>query len=543
MQPAGSATASPPQPKIIRFPMDNTGLRPERLPLLGRVRSQDEVTKDLLNLVETVKDPEAEISLIEGQTKLLQLRREVTRIVIANPNIADVEIFTDQPEPRQVNTGRLLNVSGRMFGTTTLSIWDETNRPVTFLVRVSLDTKDLESRIRQSFPGAEIKVRQAGPQIILEGQAPDSKTLADIVQLVSLTVTTNLSYQTMLRSSGGGGMGMGGAGAGMGMGGAGGGMGAGGAGGGMGTGGGMGGGMGGGGMGGMAGGGGGWPPRVHDRQPCHRPGTSTDSAARQDCRNQPERDPEHGGGLGLCSGQVDLRVGTRRANAPRPWISRLTRPFPRPPEQAGSSSRPSRRWVAPISPRPTANSALFGVFDAGHFSLFIEALRINSLAKILAEPNLVALEGQPARFLVGGLFPFPVPQSSSIPGGTAVVTVQFQRFGTILTFLPEILPNDVIRLDVEPVISNLNFAQSTTVEWGHRPVDRRAKRPHRRRAARRTNARDRGVAPGAHERHHHPDTRAGRSADRRTVVQRQHDRDHRDRDRRARDARACLAAR
>jgi pilus assembly protein CpaC len=44
-----------------------------------------------------------------------------------------------------------------------------------------------------------------------------------------------------------------------------------------------------------------------------------------------------------------------------------------------------------------------------------------------------------------------------------VVTVQFQRFGTILTFLPEILPNDVIRLDVEPVISQLNFAQSTTV--------------------------------------------------------------------------------
>ena len=88
------------------------------------------------------------------------------------------------------------------------------------------------------------------------------------------------------------------------------------------------------------------------------------------------------------------------------------------------------------------------------------------LAKILAEPNLVALDGQPARFLVGGLFPFPVPQSSSIPGGTAVVTVQFQRFGTILTFLPEILPNDVIRLDVEPVISQLNFAQGTTVDGG-----------------------------------------------------------------------------
>ena len=39
----------------------------------------------------------------------------------------------------------------------------------------------------------------------------------------------------------------------------------------------------------------------------------------------------------------------------------------------------------------------------------------NSLAKILAEPNLMALDGQPARFLVGGLFPYPVPQSSLDP--------------------------------------------------------------------------------------------------------------------------------
>jgi pilus assembly protein CpaC len=127
--------------------------------------------------------------------------------------------------------------------------------------------------------------------------------------------------------------------------------------------------------------------------------------------------------------------------------------------------------------QPAANAQLFGVFDAGHFSLFIDALRSNALAKILAEPNLVALDGQPARFLVGGLFPFPVPQSSSIPGGTAVVTVQFQRFGTILTFLPTILANDVIRLDVEPVISQLDFAQGTTVNGGRVPaIDERSAR-------------------------------------------------------------------
>ena len=143
--------------------------------------------------------------------------------------------------------------------------------------------------------------------------------------------------------------------------------------------------------------------------------------------------------------------------------------------QAGVSRKP---LAERIRPRQRATRApLFGVFDAGHVSLFIDALRSNALAKILAEPNLVALEGQPARFLVGGMFPFPVPQSSSIPGGTAVVTVQFQQFGTILTFLPQILANDVIRLDVEPVISNLNFAQTTTVGTGIVPsIDERSAR-------------------------------------------------------------------
>src|SRR5262249_12183289 len=117
----------------------------------------------------------------------------------------------------------------------------------------------------------------------------------------------------------------------------------------------------------------------------------------------------------------------------------------------------------------TSAGNLFGIFDAGHFALFIQALRSNSMAKILAEPNLMALDGQPAQFIAGGLFPYPAPQSSSIPGGTAVVTVKFQPFGAILTFIPQILANDVIRLDVEPIFSELNFAQATTVNGGAVP--------------------------------------------------------------------------
>ena len=169
----------------------------------------------------------------------------------------------------------------------------------------------------------------------------------------------------------------------------------------------------------------------------------------------------------------------------------------------------------------TASSGgqLFGVFNSGHFSLFINALRANSLAKVLAEPNLVALDGQPARFLVGGNFPYPVPQSSSIPGGTAVVTIQFARFGTILNFIPQILANDVIRLDVEPVVSNLDSANGTAITGSTRSGDRRAECAHRRRVERRTDAGNCRLDPdpdhGGLE--SHPRTR--RSALGRTVVQ------------------------
>ena len=150
--------------------------------------------------------------------------------MVANPAIADVELLTDQPN------SRLINLYGKRFGTTSLTMWDQTNRSVSFLVRVSLDTKDLETRIRQTFPGAEIKIRQVGPQVILDGQVPDSKTMLDVLQLV----TTTLMFSPGLTGGGqGGGGGMTGGAS-------------------MSGGGGMGGGMAGGGMGGggMAGGGG-----------------------------------------------------------------------------------------------------------------------------------------------------------------------------------------------------------------------------------------------------------------------------------------------
>jgi len=95
----------------------------------------------------------------------------------------------------------------------------------------------------------------------------------------------------------------------------------------------------------------------------------------------------------------------------------------------------------------------------------IKALQQRDLLQILAEPNLVTLEGKEASFLAGGSFPFPVLTSTSTGGSTApVVTVQFKQFGVQLNFTPTVTSTGAINLKVAPEVSALDFANSVTLQ-------------------------------------------------------------------------------
>jgi pilus assembly protein CpaC len=115
------------------------------------------------------------------------------------------------------------------------------------------------------------------------------------------------------------------------------------------------------------------------------------------------------------------------------------------------------------------SNTFFTIFPPGHFEMFFSALRQNSLAKILAEPNLIAMNGHQASFLAGGQFPVPVPQAVTGGAGTTV-TVQFQEFGVRLAFVPYILDNEIIRLAVDPEVSTVDTTLSTTLVPGGSPV-------------------------------------------------------------------------
>ena len=96
-----------------------------------------------------------------------------------------------------------------------------------------------------------------------------------------------------------------------------------------------------------------------------------------------------------------------------------------------------------------------------HLGAVIEALHQKNLLQILAEPNLVAVNGKEASFLAGGEFPFPVVQPGA--GGLATVTVQFREFGVRLKFTPVIQPNGNIHMHVTPEVSTLDFADAVSV--------------------------------------------------------------------------------
>src|SRR5271157_5367590 len=363
------------RPKVIQLRRDSTGLVPARPPGPTPRRSSDEVAKDVSNLIEKIQEPEAEIALVAGECKVVQTKRTLTRIVVSNPLVADVELLADQPE------ARLLNVTGKSFGTTSLTLWDESNRPVSFLVRVTVDSREMETRVNQAFPGAQVKVRQVGSQIILDGQVPEAKMMSDILQVVQSAIRTSPGFRAMM----GGGGATGGAGGGT----------AGGA----------------GGLGGAAAG-----LTIINRVVIPGPrqvllhvkiAELNRTALRQigvnwlDTKGRSIIGSSAGGANAGSVGATASASHSQGASNPIGFLSPVTSTF----EGTGTAS---------------SGGQLFGVFKSGHFSLFINALRANQLAKVLAEPNLVALDGQPARFMVGGNFPYPVPQSSSIPGGTAV---------------------------------------------------------------------------------------------------------------------------
>ena len=103
-----------------------------------------------------------------------------------------------------------------------------------------------------------------------------------------------------------------------------------------------------------------------------------------------------------------------------------------------------------------ASSSINAIFRSGTITGFIDALKQQNLAKILAEPTLITMSGQEARFLAGGEFPIPIPQSFG------VTTIKFKKFGVGLSFNPTVLNNQRISMKVATEVSELDFSNAVS---------------------------------------------------------------------------------
>ena len=84
----------------------------------------------------------------------------------------------------------------------------------------------------------------------------------------------------------------------------------------------------------------------------------------------------------------------------------------------------------------------------------LRVLRQEGAFRELAEPNLVAMNGQQASFLAGGEFPVPVLQMGNNGSG---ITIIWKEYGVRLNFKPTIIDEDHIRLELEPEVSTIDF--------------------------------------------------------------------------------------
>jgi pilus assembly protein CpaC len=100
---------------------------------------------------------------------------------------------------------------------------------------------------------------------------------------------------------------------------------------------------------------------------------------------------------------------------------------------------------------PFVNSGVASEWSSGNNAIggALRALERDGLLRTLAEPNLTAVSGEPAKFLAGGEYPVPVVDS------LGQVSVVYKEYGVGLSFTPVVLTEGRISLKIESEVSEL----------------------------------------------------------------------------------------
>ena len=315
-----------------------------------------------------------ELALEAGQNRLLLLSEEITRISVADPQVADLKVVT----PTQV----LLTAKG--VGNTDLTLWNRANQPLVIALQVARNLDPLRKQIHELFPGQDVKVSAAGELVVLSGQVSDVRMPERISELARLhakqvanlvQVTGNQQVQLEVRFA-----------------------------------------------------------------------EVTRTGVREIGVNLFHKD------------RNGYRVGgmTSPRTFPGDFLNTTNNP-------AIPGTGPRGLWgpgLPPDVPNPAFPRA-FNLFlsEAGKFPIsgMLSLLEANNLAKVIAEPTLVTLSGQEARFLAGGELPIPLASTF----GQA--QVDWKKFGILLRFTPTVIDESTIHLKLAAEVSDIDPTISVTI--------------------------------------------------------------------------------
>jgi pilus assembly protein CpaC len=396
----------PPLPATSEQPLIS-GFEPHLPTVPSKLPSAAQRSRAASSFIDSLSKSDAMFEVVMGQGRLLVLKNDLVQedpqkqtgqamIAVGDPSVVDYEVL----DPRHI---RLL---GKKIGVTDFVVTTVNQQTYSYEVHVVYNLELLGARVRELFPDAQVRIAQLGENLVVEGEARDAAQIARIIQVVRKGI-----------------------------------------------------------------------PKDNEVSPSGGPGTVSGAPA----MISPLASL---GGGGASTDQMGpdvinlLRVPGPQQVMLKVEIAELNRTALR---QIGSdmlfSDGQGRLFGSKLNSITTGVSnadgtgllgtaattvvaasptTAFGILEKAGYQVLFSALRQNSLLKILAEPNLVAMNGHEARFLAGGEFPVPVPQSGA-GGGPATITVQWKKFGVQLTFVPYILDGDTIRLSVDPEVSSIDF--------------------------------------------------------------------------------------
>lgn len=117
----------------------------------------------------------------------------------------------------------------------------------------------------------------------------------------------------------------------------------------------------------------------------------------------------------------------------------------------------------------TTTGGAIPILNTINIRAFLQLLLSLTDTNVLSTPQVLAADNQKAKIVVGENRPFPTGQAQGITGGT-LVTIERKDVGVTLELTPQVLENDLIRLEIKQEITAIAEAVAQTIGTGSATV-------------------------------------------------------------------------